>query len=510
MEDELKEILRISWNEVFVQNKEALPIFEAAYNNLFGLLKRDGVGRKFAFFRGQFFCKKILNGWLKSYPPLFKKGIIPDIGKITFADFVSLFHPKRETRLLFDKLRRKLDLNVTSICNYNCPYCYQRSRDIGWQRLAKEAAQGEITIEEFKRIIKEGGVLGARFLKLTGGEPLTKKGIMGLISFALDLPFYEEVELLSNCSLMPEQLKKLKRIIYGREKRFHLHTSIDGLSSSNKDNKNTKISLEHFENLEKLFVGLSGIKVSVNSMWTKSLSSDDVLMKLYKLMLKGNIARWTISFPYLVSGLKEVVRNQPDYIPDYKTIIDLSKKLITLHQKLNFPFQLSIPLIFKHEMFDEGYSVSNECFENHACFPCHGSYLIVGPKGEIMECLLVPPATGINIQNKSLLRAMLDSLRGNRFYSITYGEVSNRCSGCRYEALCQGQCLNDKSLSNLSFRGDNTYGRDLRACSLLSLAEKEVWPILKRGYRKKIGGYLNKNGFHPKVYRNICESTSRQ
>jgi len=501
----LRKILRTSFGEVFSQNEEALPIFETAYSNLFNLLKNDGLGRKFPFsLESSFFTKKIFNGWLKSYFSVLQRGIVSDIDKITFVDFVSLFHPQRSMRLLFDKLRRKLDLNITAICNYNCPYCYQRSRDMSWRRLAKKAAQGEIPIEEFKRLVKEGGVLGARYLKLTGGEPLTKKGIMELLSFALDLPFYEEVELLSNCSLMPEYLDELKRTIRGKEKRFHLHTSIDGLS--NKSSKNTKFSLEHFKNLEKMFVSLSGIKISVNSMWTKSLSDEDVLMKLYKLMLKGNITRWTISFPYLVSDLKKMVRDQPDYIPDYKTVINLSKKLITLHQELNFPFQLSIPLIFKHEMFDEGYSVSCECFENHPCFPCHGSYLIVGPKGEIMECLLAPPTTNANILNKSLLGAMLDSLRRNRFYSITYKEVSKKCFECRYESLCQGQCLNDKSLSNLSFQGDNTYGQDLRACSLLSLAEKEVWPLIKGDYQKKMRSYLNQSGFYPKIYKNICES----
>jgi len=348
----LRKILRTSFGEVFSQNEEALPIFETAYSNLFNLLKNDGLGRKFPFsLESSFFTKKIFNGWLKSYFSVLQRGIVSDIDKITFVDFVSLFHPQRSMRLLFDKLRRKLDLNITAICNYNCPYCYQRSRDMSWRRLAKKAAQGEIPIEEFKRLVKEGGVLGARYLKLTGGEPLTKKGIMELLSFALDLPFYEEVELLSNCSLMPEYLDELKRTIRGKEKRFHLHTSIDGLS--NKSSKNTKFSLEHFKNLEKMFVSLSGIKISVNSMWTKSLSDEDVLMKLYKLMLKGNITRWTISFPYLVSDLKKMVRDQPDYIPDYKTVINLSKKLITLHQELNFPFQLSIPVkypIFKTQV----------------------------------------------------------------------------------------------------------------------------------------------------------------
>jgi len=508
MEGNLKETLRILWSEVFALNKEALPIFEVAYNNFFSLLEKDGLGERLHFpLRNKFFTEKILNGWLRDYPLVFQKGITSDINKITFVEFISLFHPQREMRLLFDKLRRKLDLNITSVCNYNCPYCYQRSRDMNWQHHSIKAAQKEVSIEEFKRIIKEGEVLGARFLKLTGGEPLTKKGVMELLSFALDQPFYEEVELLSNCSLIPEYLEELKRTIRGKEERFHLHTSIDGLSD--KGNKNTKFSLDHFKNLEKVFIGLPGIKISVNSMWTKSLSDEDVLMKLYKLMLKNNINRWTISFPYLVSDLRKMVGDQPDYVPDYRTVIDLCKKLIILHDKLNFPFQLSIPLVFKHEMFDEGYSVSHECFENHPCFPCHGSYLIVGPKGEIMECLLAPPTTNANISNKSLLRAMMDSLKENRFYSITYKKVSKKCFGCRYESLCQGQCLNDKSLSNLSFQVDNKYERDFRACSLLSLAEKEVWPLVKKDYREKMREYLNLSGFYPKVYKNISEAVKR-
>lgn len=507
MDDNLNKFLRKSYSGIFAQNKEALPLFEAAYSNLWGLLQKDGIEGRCAFSLGNFFTKKIFNGWLKSYFPLLQKGIVSDIDKITFTEFISLFHPQREIRLLFDKLRRKLDLNITSVCNYNCSYCYQRSRDISWWHLAKKASQKEITIEEFKRIIREGGILGARYLKFTGGEPLTKRGIMDLLSFALNLPFYEEVELLSNCSLMPKYLKELTKIIQGKEKRFHLHTSIDGLSD--KTNKNTKFSPEHFENLKEIFASLSGIKISVNSMWTKQLSDEKILMKLYKLMLDGNITRWTISFPYLVSDLKKMILKQPSYIPDYKTVIELSKKLITLHQKLNFPFQLSLPLVFKHEMFDEGYSVSSTCFDSHSCFPCHGSYLIIGSKGEILECLLALPTTNANILNKSLLKAMLESLRNNRFYSINYSEVSRKCCGCRYESFCQGQCLNDKISLNLNFQKNNIYGRDLRACSLLSLAEKEIWPLLKKDYQVKIRKYLNLNGFCPKIYKNISDSIKR-
>lgn len=456
-------------------------------------------------FNINFITIKALEGWLRSYEPIIHRGMSSSLNDLTLVDFISLFHSNRKIRLLFDKLRRKLDLNVTAICNYNCQYCYQRSRDENWEEHAKKAISKELSIEDFKEIIREAAELGARYLKITGGEPLTKNGLIDLISYAFKLNVFKEVEILTNGALMFKYSKDLKEAINGNENKFHIHTSIDGLVPDT-SNSISKYSQKHYDNLKKLFKDFRKVKISVNSMWTTSLTQENSLIKLYKLMQDYSIVRWTISFPYLVNTLRKIIKIEPSYIPDFEEVIYLSEKLVKKHIELGSPFQLSIPLVYKHEMFDPGYSVSLGCYEDHPCYPCHGSYLIVGPGGEIIECLLVPQTTSANVGNGGLLQAMLKSVKNNNFYDIRYKQVARKCKGCRYEMLCQGQCVNDRANSqNFNFNNHCIYGRDKRACSLLNYSETELWPVLKPNKRETLSKHLNKNGFYPAVYKSLAD-----
>jgi len=184
--------------------------------------------------------------------------------------------------------------------------------------------------------------------------------------------------------------------------------------------------------------------------------------------------------------------------------VKLTYYLVKIHRDKGYPFQLSIPLLFKHEMFDKGYTVATQCFDNHPCFPCHGSYLIIGPKGEIMECLLAKPQTNANIKDGDLLEVMLQSIKENSFYDLTEEIVSNKCNNCRYEHLCQGQCVNDRAIKkNNPFAPDTEYGQDNSACNLLSRAEVTIWPLLDRKNKKIISTYINKNGFYPLQNKSI-------
>lgn len=493
---------------------EALPVFNDSYKGFFSELKKTGWDGNFSLFKflpiqtKRFILEKFLTGWLKSNPILKERGISPNFETLSFLEFVSVFHSQRNVRLVFDKLRRKLDINVTAVCNYSCPYCYQRSRDGNWQKNAKQVFQKELKIDDFSRIIKEASILGAKYLKITGGEPLTKDGIIDLIKFSLTQSSYEEVELLSNCSLVEEYKFHLKKAIEGNERRFHLHTSIDGID---KHHQNDKLSLGHLKKIEQCLKFFSGIKISVNSMWTKALLDEKILKRIYLLLKDNEITRWTISFPYLVSDLKEAVLRDSSYIPDYKSVIEIAKKLIVFHQQNNFPFQLSLPLIFKHELFDRGFSVSPHCFDNHPCFPCHGSYFIIGPQGEIWDCLLAGSGkVKTDLLGKdSLFQGMLKSIKNNEFYSLTSEKVSLKCRNCRYINFCQGQCPNDRvSNSNFHFQKSTRYERDKSACSLLSFSEKEIWPVLNPSQREKISRYLKKDGFYPETFNNVFEIIS--
>src|SRR5215469_17767928 len=82
--------------------------------------------------------------------------------------------PAAEARLR-DKHGRAitdLRLSVTDRCNYKCVYC----------RTGNEGAQySELPIEEYARMVRLFVSLGVEKVRLTGGEPLLRRGLLDLI-----------------------------------------------------------------------------------------------------------------------------------------------------------------------------------------------------------------------------------------------------------------------------------------------------------------------------------------
>ncbi len=75
---------------------------------------------------------------------------------------------------------RDLRISVTDRCNFRCTYCMPKDVfDNSYQYLPHQEV---LTFEEIARIAKVAVSLGVRKLRLTGGEPLMRKGIETLIT----------------------------------------------------------------------------------------------------------------------------------------------------------------------------------------------------------------------------------------------------------------------------------------------------------------------------------------
>jgi cyclic pyranopterin phosphate synthase len=100
-----------------------------------------------------------------------------------------------------------LRLSVTDRCNYKCVYC----------RTGNEGAQySELPIEEYARMVRLFVSLGIEKVRLTGGEPLLRRGLLDLIreisrlqpAFCAD-PL--DIALTTNGHLLAGMAKDLKR-----------------------------------------------------------------------------------------------------------------------------------------------------------------------------------------------------------------------------------------------------------------------------------------------------------
>lgn len=100
---------------------------------------------------------------------------------------------------------RVLRLSVTDLCNFRCRYCMPE------EGLPKLAHSDLLSLEELARLAKwlvnETGIDKVR---LTGGEPLVRKGITHLISELSSAPTIREVTLTTNATLLPQMARDLK------------------------------------------------------------------------------------------------------------------------------------------------------------------------------------------------------------------------------------------------------------------------------------------------------------
>ena len=105
-----------------------------------------------------------------------------------------------------DGLGREIDymrISVTDRCNLRCIYCMPEE---GVPSLRHDQI---LRFSEIVRICRAAAELGIRRLKITGGEPLVRKGIPSLIRELKALPGIEQVTLTTNGLLLEEQLEDL-------------------------------------------------------------------------------------------------------------------------------------------------------------------------------------------------------------------------------------------------------------------------------------------------------------
>jgi cyclic pyranopterin phosphate synthase len=107
---------------------------------------------------------------------------------------------------LIDSCNRRLNylrISVTDRCNLRCAYCLP-CEDI--PRLAHEEV---LRYEEILRIVRVGVRLGISKVRVTGGEPLVRKGIYGFLAELSRLPGIRDLSLTTNGVLLPDHLEDL-------------------------------------------------------------------------------------------------------------------------------------------------------------------------------------------------------------------------------------------------------------------------------------------------------------
>lgn len=97
-----------------------------------------------------------------------------------------------------------LRISLTDRCNLRCKYCMPED---GIEKFCHEEI---LTLEEIYQITKSFVELGINKIRLTGGEPLARKGIVELISRVAKLPGVKDIAMTTNGILLKQYAQDLK------------------------------------------------------------------------------------------------------------------------------------------------------------------------------------------------------------------------------------------------------------------------------------------------------------
>ncbi|MEA2022253.1 MAG: GTP 3',8-cyclase MoaA [Candidatus Caldatribacteriota bacterium] len=181
---------------------------------------------------------------------------------------------------LIDNFGREISylrVSITDRCNYRCIYC-QPEKPFNFI-----PHQEILRYEEILEIVQEAASLGITKVRITGGEPLVRKGVVDFIKKLREIKKLEDISLTTNGFFLGEYANKLKAAGLNR-----VNVSLDSLQ----EEKYRKIT--RGGNLEKVLAGIhSAIEaelfpIKINTVVMKGIN-DDEIDDFVKLTLKNKV-----------------------------------------------------------------------------------------------------------------------------------------------------------------------------------------------------------------------------
>ncbi len=127
------------------------------------------------------------------------------------------------TKQLIDPFNRKIEyvrLSVADKCNLRCFYCLPR----GFKGFQEPGHW--LTFDEIERVIAAFAALGVSRVRITGGEPLVRKGLPRLVTQLAALPGVDDLSLSTNAVLLGKYAESLRQAGVRR-----INVSLDTLKS---------------------------------------------------------------------------------------------------------------------------------------------------------------------------------------------------------------------------------------------------------------------------------------
>jgi GTP 3',8-cyclase len=178
-------------------------------------------------------------------------------------------------RPLVDPFQRAityLRVSVTDRCDFRCVYCMS-------EHMTFLPKADLLTLEELDRLCSAFIARGVRKLRLTGGEPLVRRGIMtlfGSLARHLDSGDLDELTLTTNGSQLPKYAAELAALGVKR-----INVSLDTLDPDKFR------AITRWGEIDKVMAGIdaaqaAGLRIKINAVALKGVNEDEL----------GELVRW--------------------------------------------------------------------------------------------------------------------------------------------------------------------------------------------------------------------------
>jgi cyclic pyranopterin phosphate synthase len=158
-----------------------------------------------------------------------------------------------------------LRVSVTDLCNYRCTYCMPPE---GVRRLPHSEI---LSFEEICEVVSAAIPLGINRVRLTGGEPLVRRGVPELVRMLTHLPGIEEVYLTTNGSLLHKYAHVLRANGLSR-----INVSLDSLKADRFHDITRGGNLEEVWNGIETAVSAGFEPVKLNVVVIKGVNDDEI------------------------------------------------------------------------------------------------------------------------------------------------------------------------------------------------------------------------------------------
>ena len=278
--------------------------------------------------------------------------------------------------LLVDKYGRELNylrLSVTDRCNFRCYYCMPEEG----VDYAKRADL--LTLQELYTLSDAFCKLGVSKIRITGGEPFMRKGIMSFLRKISQLEQLQEISVTSNGTLFSQHVQELQQM--GIRK---INLSLDSLDRQRFHNITRRDSFEQvYSSIFQLLD--AGFEVKLNCVVAAGKNTDDIIPFIELTRNNPLSVRFLEEMPFNGSNAFDLLNwNHKDI---YKHISQHYPQLEKLQSEAT-----STSVNYKVPGYQGSFGIIPS-FSRTFCGTCNRIRL--SATGELRTCLYGPPAANL-------------------------------------------------------------------------------------------------------------------